>query len=156
SWWRRRWRPGPPWSPTTPTSWPSPATRGWRWPDRPTCSHADRTPDAAPGPRGSSMSDDTTLLLNLRSRARAAGQDTFPTVERQARGDAARTALVVCDLWDGHWCRSAARRVDELAGPLNDAVAAARRRGVFIIHAPSTVTAFYAGTPQRRLAQDAP
>jgi nicotinamidase-related amidase len=103
------------------------------------------------------MSDASTLLLNLRSRVRAAGQDTFTAVEQQAHWwDAARTALVVCDLWDDHWCRSAARRVGELAGPLNDAVAAARRRGVFVIHAPSTVTAFYAGTPQRRLAQDAP
>jgi nicotinamidase-related amidase len=42
-----------------------------------------------------------------------------------------------------------------MAGPLNDVVKAARARGVFIIHAPSTCTAFYDGTPQRRRAQAA-
>jgi hypothetical protein len=43
-----------------------------------------------------------------------------------------------------------------MAGPLNDVVKQARKRGVFIIHAPSSVTAFYKDTPQRKLAQDAP
>jgi hypothetical protein len=32
----------------------------------------------------------------------------------------------------------------------------ARSKGVFIINAPSSVTGFYKGTPQRRRAQDAP
>jgi nicotinamidase-related amidase len=59
-------------------------------------------------------------------------------------------------MWDDHWCKSAARRVDQMAGPLNDVVKTARSRGVFIIHAPSTCTAFYDGTPQRRSAQAAP
>ena len=27
SWCRRRWQPGPSWSPMTPTCWPSPATK---------------------------------------------------------------------------------------------------------------------------------
>jgi len=43
-----------------------------------------------------------------------------------------------------------------MAGPLNEMVKAARARGVFIIHAPSTCTAFYKDTPQRKLALAAP
>jgi nicotinamidase-related amidase len=43
-----------------------------------------------------------------------------------------------------------------MAGPLNQAVREARARGVFVIHAPSSVTIFYKDTPQRRRAQDAP
>jgi len=72
------------------------------------------------------------------------------------RWDPAKTALVIVDMWDDHWCRGAARRVAELAAPLEEAVRAARRRGVLVIHAPSTCTGFYKDTPARRRAQEAP
>src|SRR5687768_2930920 len=83
-----------------------------------------------------------TLQLNLRSRAKADGT----VAERKAAWEPKKTALIICDMWDDHWCKSAARRVGELAGPLNDVVKAARARGVFIIHAPSTCTGFYDAT----------
>ncbi len=67
-----------------------------------------------------------------------------------------KTAIIVCDMWDQHWCKSAARRVAEMAGPLNETLKVARTKGVFIIHAPSTATGFYKDTPQRRFAQQAP
>jgi nicotinamidase-related amidase len=95
------------------------------------------------------------LRLTLRSRARGEG-DRFTVVEKEVAWDPARTALIICDMWDDHWCRSAARRVAEMAGPLDGVVKAARARGVFVIHAPSSVTAFYKDTPQRRRAQAAP
>jgi PAS domain S-box-containing protein len=44
----------------------------------------------------------------------------------------------------------------EMAGPLNEVVKSARKQGVFIIHAPSSVTAFYKDTPQRKRAQEVP
>ena len=59
-------------------------------------------------------------------------------------------------MWDDHWCESAARRVGELAGPMNKMVKAAREKGIFIIHAPSSVVSFYEKTPQRKLAKAAP
>ena len=43
-----------------------------------------------------------------------------------------------------------------MAGPMNEMVKVAREKGIFIIHAPSTCTGFYANTPQRRRAQEAP
>ena len=97
------------------------------------------------------------LLLTLRSRV-ASWQNTnnFTVVEKQVAWDARKTALIVCDMWDDHWCKSAARRGAEMAGPLNDVVKQARTKGVFIIHAPSSVTKFYEDTPQRKLAQAAP
>jgi nicotinamidase-related amidase len=76
-------------------------------------------------------------------------------VTRKADWEGGHTALIICDMWDDHWCKSASKRVAELAGPLNETVKAARAKGVFIIHAPSTCTAFYKGTPQRKLAQKA-
>lgn len=93
---------------------------------------------------------DAILQLKLRSRTDAG------VSEKPAAWEAKKTALIICDMWDDHWCKSAARRVGEMAGPFNDMVKQARARGVFIIHAPSSVTKFYEGTPQRKRAQSAP
>jgi nicotinamidase-related amidase len=59
-------------------------------------------------------------------------------------------------MWDDHWCKSAAGRVVELAGPMNELVKTARAKGVFIIHSPSSVVSFYKDTPQRKRAEQAP
>jgi nicotinamidase-related amidase len=67
-----------------------------------------------------------------------------------------QTAFIICDMWDDHWCKGAAKRVVELAGPMNRMIAEARSRGVFIIHAPSTCTGFYKDTPARKRAKQAP
>jgi len=99
---------------------------------------------------------ETELELNLRSRVKSDSKDAFVILERKVRWEPKKTALIICDMWDDHWCKSAARRVAEMAGPLNEMVKAARARGVFVIHAPSTCTGFYDGTPQRRRAQVAP
>jgi nicotinamidase-related amidase len=97
---------------------------------------------------------ENALQINLRSRTRAG--DKFMVAERKVSWEAKKTALIICDMWDDHWCKSAARRVGEMAGPLNEVVKTARARGVFVIHAPSTCTGFYEGTPQRKRAQAAP
>lgn len=93
--------------------------------------------------------------LQLTLRSRPSSGSGAPT-ERKVSWDPRKTALILCDMWDDHWCRSAARRVGELARPMNDLVRDARERGVFIVHAPSSVTAFYKDTPQRQRARQAP
>jgi hypothetical protein len=95
------------------------------------------------------------LPLTLRSRPKDA-PTPGPITESKAVWDTSKTANIVCDMWDDHWCRSAARRVTELAGPLNEMLIAARAKGIFIIHAPSSVTDFYKDAPQRLLAKTAP
>jgi nicotinamidase-related amidase len=104
------------------------------------------------------QSAEPPLQLTLRSRAQepTASSASAQVVERKAEWDPAKTALIICDMWDDHWCKSAARRVTELAGPMNEVVKAARARGVFIIHAPSSVVDFYKDTPQRQAALRAP
>ncbi len=102
-----------------------------------------------------SFAADKPLELTLRSRPESKAGAFLPA-EKKAAWDPRKTALIICDMWDDHWCKSAARRVGEMAGPLNEVVKAARARGVFIIHAPSSVTGFYKDTPQRKLAQAAP
>jgi hypothetical protein len=97
----------------------------------------------------------STLDLTLRSRGK--GEDgPFTVRTKQVHWEPKKTALIICDMWDRHWCRSAEKRVGEMAGPLNEVVKKLRSQGVFIIHAPSTCTEFYKGTPQRKLAQSAP
>lgn len=99
------------------------------------------------------MADEKKLNLTLRSRTKGAPEQV---VEKKINWEAGKTALIICDMWDDHWCKSASRRVGELAGPMNAVVEAAREKGVFIIHAPSSVVSFYDKTPQRKLAKDAP
>jgi nicotinamidase-related amidase len=87
---------------------------------------------------------------------RTGTNQTAPVAEKLTTWDPKKTALIICDMWDDHWCKSASRRVAEMAGPLNEVVKKARSQGIFIIHAPSSVTSFYQGTPQRHRAQKAP
>src|SRR5262249_41503318 len=68
----------------------------------------------------------------------------------------AKTAIVICDMWDRHWCAGASRRVAEMAPRMNEVIKAARARGVFIIHCPSETMKFYESTPARQLAKSAP
>jgi nicotinamidase-related amidase len=99
------------------------------------------------------------LQLNTRARvlakeAQASGR--YDAVSRQVTCQPKKTALIICDMWDDHWCRGAARRVVELAGPMNKVVRRARDQGIFVIHAPSTCVDSYKGTAARRHAQEAP
>jgi len=59
-------------------------------------------------------------------------------------------------MWDRHWCRGATRRVNEMAGRMNELVGALRSRGVPIVHCPSDTMTFYADHPGRALALSAP
>jgi nicotinamidase-related amidase len=106
----------------------------------------------------SSMTTSRSLTLHTRHRVPSAAPNAgaFQTVDKTITCDPTKTALIVCDMWDAHWCQGAARRVVELAGPMNALVQRARERGVFVIHAPSTCVDFYHDTPQRRRALAAP
>jgi len=66
------------------------------------------------------------------------------------------TAVIICDMWDDHWCKRAAQRCSELAPRVNNFAQVARARGALIFHAPSDTMKFYRGAPQRRHARKAP
>ena len=97
--------------------------------------------------------DSSGLSLNLRSRNKT---ENSKAIEKKVAWKPSETALIVCDMWDDHWCKSAARRVVEMAPHLNQTIQEARKSGIFIIHAPSTCVDFYKDTPQRKLAISAP
>lgn len=98
-----------------------------------------------------------TLELDMRSLRRLdTGIDQWERVTNHATWDPTRTAAVVCDMWDRHWCKSATARVAEMAPRMNDVLTELRRRGVLIIHCPSDTMKYYEGTPGRKLAQATP
>lgn len=97
-------------------------------------------------------------ILKLRTRERVPvkpGAEEFKSIENTVSWAPRQTALVVVDMWHDHWCKGAAARVGELAGPMSKMIAEARRRGVLIVHCPSTCVDYYKDTPQRRLAKEA-
>ncbi len=97
------------------------------------------------------------LELTLRTRRPTAARTAAKrTATLAARWRADRACAIVCDMWDRHWCRSAERRVGEMAPRMNRLLAALRDRGVLIVHAPSDTMDFYEDHPGRALALAAP
>jgi nicotinamidase-related amidase len=97
------------------------------------------------------------ITLHARRQVQSNGTSgEWQPEEKTLQWDSKKTAIVICDMWDKHWCKGATERVAEMAPRMNDMIKAARAKGVFIIHAPSDTMKFYEGTPQRKLAQAAP
>ena len=99
-----------------------------------------------------------TLALSARRivQAGAAGHAQWEQVTNTVAWEPTTTAVVICDMWDHHWCRGASARVAEMAPRMNRVVSELRKRGVLIIHCPSDTMKFYEGSPGRKLAQAAP
>ena len=110
---------------------------------------------AADKPRTSSGQD--TLILDARSRVETSDSSgKFTVVYKRLEWNPSDTAIIICDMWDKHWCEGATSRVAELAPVINKVVSKARDRGVLIIHAPSETMSYYKDHPARKHAQNAP
>jgi nicotinamidase-related amidase len=95
------------------------------------------------------------LTLHLRRQVR--GPDgAFAVRHERVVWDAAKTAAIVCDMWDRHWCKGATRRVAEMAPRMDELLARARASGVLVIHAPSGTMKHYRDHPARKRARAAP
>lgn len=95
------------------------------------------------------------LRLNLRTRVEAfKGSGQWQEVYVQESFPTKATAIVICDMWDKHWCQGASQRVDMLARKMTPVVDEARDHGILIIHAPSETMAFYKEMPQRQRMRD--
>ncbi len=106
----------------------------------------------------SSQTDESALnrpkvpgTLSLRARRRN-GKVTETTLHWEV----AKTAIVICDMWNAHTCALSAQRVAALAPRMNQLVSTARSLGVMIVHAPSDTMKFYEGTPWRERMRRAP
>src|SRR5712692_3390385 len=98
-----------------------------------------------------------TIRLPLRTRVEAfKGSGLWEEAHFEKEFPIAETGLLICDMWDNHWCSGAARRVNALAKVMAPVVDQARAGGVQIIHAPSDVMEFYKDYPQRKSIQALP
>ena len=98
-----------------------------------------------------------SLVLNARARVRTgAGTNDWAPRETAVQWDPARTAVVVCDMWDKHHCPDATGRVGEMAPRMNQLIASLRGKGCLVIHCPSDTMDFYKDHPGRALARSAP
>jgi nicotinamidase-related amidase len=70
--------------------------------------------------------------------------------------DLRHTAVIICDMWDSHYCKGATARVAEMAPRMNQTVKKLRDLGAQIIHAPSDTMDFYKNFAARKRALNAP
>src|SRR5579875_988522 len=97
------------------------------------------------------------LVLPLRSRLQPfKSSNTWDAVTIEGKFPVSGSAIIVCDMWDRHWCSGANTRVAELARRMNPVLIKARAAGILIIHAPSETMDFYKDYPQRQFALSAP
>ncbi len=97
--------------------------------------------------------DADTAALRLNARGR---DEHGEAVEEAVDWKAAETAIILCDMWDDHYCLNAVTRLEAMIPLMNDVTRSARAAGVHIVHAPSATMEFYDGTPQRERMTAAP
>jgi nicotinamidase-related amidase len=98
-----------------------------------------------------------TLRLPLRSRVEAfKGSAQWEEIRFEKRLPVRETAVLICDMWDNHWCRGASQRVNEMVRRMAPVVEVARAGGIRIIHSPSDVMDFYKDYPQRKRMLELP
>ena len=96
-------------------------------------------------------SADALIELTVRKRDRA-----DESIKKAVRLDPAKSAVVVIDMWDRHWCRTYTERVGNLVPRMNHTLVAARKLGIQVVFAPSDTTDFYKDSPQRKAVQAIP
>jgi nicotinamidase-related amidase len=95
--------------------------------------------------------ENPTHHLTLRSRVELfRGSGHWSEAQVDYVFDPAKSALIVCDMWDKHWCSGASGRVAALVRKLEPVLETARSKGFIIVHAPSETMSFYVSAPQRQ------
>ncbi len=108
--------------------------------------HTLRASDAASAGR--------RIRLPLRTQAQPfKGSNVWEAARFEREFSTRETAVVICDMWDNHWCAGATRRVNELARRMEPVLEVCRAAGILIVHAPSETMDFYKDYPQRRVMQ---
>ncbi|MDR3182431.1 MAG: isochorismatase family protein [Planctomycetaceae bacterium] len=96
-----------------------------------------------------------TLPMSVQQRVPSDGdKDKLMLVNRIEQWQSNETAIIVCDMWDKHWCKHSTARWTGLSKAINSVLSAARQKGVLIVHAPSECMPFYKDYPQRKTAAE--
>ena len=78
------------------------------------------------------------------------GWAQWATFHEERKYQGSSVAIIVCDMWDNHWSRGAAERVNMMAPKMKQVLHAAREKGAHILHAPSDTLDFYKDSPARQ------
>lgn len=93
----------------------------------------------------------TTLTVRTRRlRTDGSGNRAWQVRESGTELLPERSAVVLCDVWDRHWCPAAEQRLAAMLPAMNGLIEALREAGALIVHAPSETMGFYAHHPARR------
>jgi nicotinamidase-related amidase len=85
------------------------------------------------------------LELTLQSRDR----DTGKARASLLKFDSSKTAIVVVDMWNWHWCKTATERVGAMVPRMDRCLIEARELGIQVFFCPTDTADAYIGTPQR-------
>ena len=96
-----------------------------------------------------------TFELEQRVRRKVDG-DKIVSETKKAEWKVSETAIIICDMWDDHYCKLAAQRVADMVPRMNKVLTSARAHGALIIHSPSGCMNFYKNTAYRKRAESAP
>jgi nicotinamidase-related amidase len=108
---------------------------------------------SAASPTGSAAGPQSKEIV---IEARACEVTAWKETSHPISFEPARSAIIICDVWDKHWCASASRRCGEIARRIAPLVDLARSAGVKIVHCPSDTMDFYTDSPARRRILEAP
>jgi nicotinamidase-related amidase len=97
-----------------------------------------------------------TVKVHLQSRVAGEAENSFEVKTDVQDWNPKETAIVICDMWNQHWCEGATARVAEMAPQMDKVIKTARERGVTIFHAPSSCMPFYENHPARKRALEIP
>ena len=101
--------------------------------------------------------DGATLRVSLQRRMASTEKDlaagTFVIHQEIQHWNPKETAIIICDMWNRHWCQGATSRVAEMAPRMNEVLTIARDQGITIVHAPSDTLKSYEDHPARKRAQ---
>lgn len=90
------------------------------------------------------------IELRLRSQVQPyKGSELWKETSITEKFNPTECAVVLCDIWDKHWCDSATKRCGELALKAEATVKKCREKGMFIIHCPSDTMDYYKFSPAR-------
>ena len=112
---------------------------------------------ATPANTSDSNAEDHALQLEACSRIESPeGSGQYQVFTETVEWEPAKTAIIICDMWDKHWCPSATARVAQMAPAIDGFIKAAREKGILIVHAPSDCMRYYMNYPARERAKRAP
>ena len=91
-----------------------------------------------------------SVVIRTRKFVDDAGARGWRIVETPVNMVPAQTAVILCDVWDRHWCPTAQERLDAMVPGMNQLVAYLREQDVLIVHSPSETMGYYADHPARQ------